>query len=313
VFATTAGVLAVWADGVELVGRDGAKLSTWTAPREVTAAAFDGERLVVADRALFTTLGPDLAPLGGGELVEACASAVAIGGSRFVCGPENDWDRIFVTYDQLTGAQLEVSAPYTYNGTPMRRVPGTDDFITVTTNLSPSDFHLYRVDALGKPVYVGESPYHGDFPANETYAFDGSPPKHLINSNGLMLEISPAGCGPGTTFGCNFVKDGNLGTLSGAQRFVALTNDGTGVLSALVDPSDDFFSSNCAAGCLLQRIDVPSRTVLSQKQYTPRFARVVAAVHDAASSGLLLGYSYGESSYPFDPPQGYRVELLAYE
>jgi hypothetical protein len=97
---------------------------------------------------------------------------------------------------------------------------------------------------------------------------------------------------------------------------VALANDAAGVLSGLVDLNTDpyAFDSDCASGCLAQRIDVPTRTVLSQKQYTLGIARVVAAAHDAASSSLVLGYGYlGMSGYPFDPPAGYRVELLAYQ
>ena len=109
------------------------------------------------------------------------------------------------------------SKKYTYNGIPMRLVPGTSDFVTVSVDLSPSDFHLYSGSDSGEAVYINESPYHGDLRITNTYAFDGSPPVHLITDSGLLLRIHGDNCtGSMSSFstGC-FVKDGALGTLTG--------------------------------------------------------------------------------------------------
>jgi hypothetical protein len=142
-----------------------------------------------------------------------------------------------------------------------------DAFVTVTLNLSPSDFYLYRLGADNVVSFVNESPYHGDFSATSVYAFDGEPPEHLINTQGLMLRFSLECSASGTSMFMSqcFVKDGALGTLTGAQRFVAMDNAGP-TLTALVDPRGDIFTQVNAsdAGYLLQTIDVPSRTVSSQ-------------------------------------------------
>jgi hypothetical protein len=313
-FAVPAGAIIVRADGVELVDHEGKAVGSWVSPREVTAAAFDGGRLVVADRARLTTLATDLTPVGGGELLETCVSAVLVSGRRFVCGPAHEGSsRTFATYDALTGERLATSTPYDRGGLPMRRVPGTDDFVTVLGSYSPDDYFLYRVSGA-LVSYVNKAPYQGGLEAIGAYAFLGAPATHVVSPGGLLLSLRVPGCdgADNPPYDPCFVKDGNLGTLADAERFVALADNEPGLLAALValGPAPDF-GPECASGCAVQRVDLGARTVRSQKPYGLDIGRVIAAVHDASTSSLLLAYGLPGETY--GPPSSYRLEALAYE
>jgi hypothetical protein len=317
VFPATSGIFVVLSDAVLLVDRQGQTIQKLAYPREITAAAFDGATLVVADKAKLTSFDVNLAQIVSADLLETCASAVLVGKGRFVCGPENDWDRVFYTYDSTSGALLASSKQYTYNGIPMRRIPGKDDFVTVTVGSSPSDFHLYSVAAGGEPVFINESPYHGGFRATSVYAFDGSPPEHLVTDEGLMLHIYGKDCNAASgSFSSEcFTKDGTLGTLTGSQLFIGMDSDGAGKLYGLVDPTPNNFPSKslCDDGCLVQRIDVASRTVEAQSVHHISLGAVVAARHDAVSGSLLIGYrASGDFYFPDDPYPGYKVVLAKY-
>jgi hypothetical protein len=317
VFVADAGIVIVERDAVKLVDRGGQVLQETSWPRDIGAAAFDGEHLVIADAAKLTTLDLAFGEVASGNLQEACVSGVMVSGKRFVCGPENDWDRIYYTYDALSAALLQQSAPYTYNGRPMRRVPGTDEFITVTDDLSPSDFHLYTVSSSGVPSYINESPYHGDFGVNRVYAFDGSPPTHLVTHEGLMLRIHGANCTPdyySTDDGC-FVKDGALGTLSTGEYFLGMDSDAGGQVYAIV--GGDFYYSDesmCTDGCSVQHVDVASHTVTSEHAYTLDLGAVIATHHDPVSGAMVLGYrKAGAYYFEDDPYPGWSVSLLGYQ
>jgi len=277
--------------------------------REVTAAAQEGDLVAVADRAAvtpFTQLVPGTETL----LVEACASAVIVGGNRFVCGPFDDTNRVFSTYDLDARAAIAQSDSYVYDGIPMRRVPGRDSFVTVDVNLSPSDFHLFDVDSTGKASYVNESPYHGDFPVTLTYAFDATPAARVIQETGLILEIYGSAASPCTSAfpsSC-FVKDGALGTLRGAEYFAALTEGGDGTVIGLVAP--DRTQEGCQAGCSLQTIDIAARSASVITTYTPMGAGKIVVARSAPSPArtLYVGYDLGGTG----AGRGYRVEAIRY-
>jgi hypothetical protein len=196
---------------------------------------------------------------------------------------------------------------YTYNGLPMRRIPASDSFVAVSVDSSPSDYHLYEMGADDVIVYVGESPYHGDFSVTGTYAFDGAPPNHLITPTGLLLSLASPGCAPGltTAFTDCFVKDGALGTLTSNQSFIAMTNEG-GTLYGLVS---NRVVSDPASSYLLQSIDVATRTLRTESVHALATTHVSVMAFDVVSGRVLLGYPVqsGDSWAPV--AHGYRVEL----
>jgi hypothetical protein len=314
-FVVDEGVIAALDDRVVLVDRNAQIIKSVPFARQITAAAFDGMTLVIADQAALTVLTRML-DIGPSVFVtETCASGVLVSGKRFVCGPANDWNRIFYTYDMGAAppVQIGVSSPYTYNGTPMRRVPGTDDFITVTTNLSPSDFHLYHVDSTGKAVYINESPYHGDFAATTTYAYDGSPAAHLIQSAGLMLKIYGDGCNStmnSFNTGC-FIKDGVLGTLRTGESYVGLADDAAGTVFGVV-AAGNTFDAPCKTGCAFERIDVATHTITSQKQhpFTSSYYFPLMTAPDPRCANIVLGMA--TSTDPFATTTGFRIESFDY-
>jgi hypothetical protein len=314
------GIYVVLKNELILLGRDGSELERVAMPREVTAAAVDDAHVAVADQAKLTVFDLELHELGSVELVESCASAVLVSGGRFVCGPEKDWQRVFYTYDVQSLELLARSEPFTYNGIPMRRVPATDDFVTVTVNLSPSDFHLYSVVASDEVVYVNESPYHGDFGVSDTYAFDGAPPEHLVTHGGLMLKIYGEGCNnEESSFSSTcFAKDGELGTNSSTQ-FLGMDGDRAGILYTLTRPNDNSFfpDGSCSENdCLAQRIDVGARTILAERvlQFPEGIGEVIAFRHDPVGGRMVLGYRVGGRYYPSsDPYPGYRVVSIGFD
>jgi hypothetical protein len=319
VFVTADGIIVIHTGAISLIGRDGVVKTTVTAPRPITTAAFDGTSLVTADAAMLSVYSPALQFQGMVLLTEACASSALMDAGIFVCGPANDWDRVFYTYDVRALSKVATaSKKYTYNGIPMRRVPGTAYFVTVTTSSSPSDFHLYRVDPDGKDVvYVNESPYHGDFGVTEIYGFAGTPPTHLVNYDGLLLRLFGDGCDMmhnSFTSGC-FVKDGNLGTLWTNQRFLALTNDADGALYGVVAKTGSFssFDPACKDGCLAQKIDVAGRKVISSRDLDLKVKRVLFSRADGTCKMLVVASealgSGGSSSFDWS---GYRVDLVDY-
>jgi hypothetical protein len=317
-FPTAAGIVIVRADALVLVGRDAAVLNTVKVPRPITAASFDGTSLVVADAAMLTVYSAALESQGTVLLTEACVSSVLMDDGVFVCGPSEDWDRVFYTYDIKTLRPIASSSQtFTYHGRPMRRVPGTSYFITVTTDLSPSDFYLYKVLPGGADVvYVNESPYHGDFAATTTMGFDANPAAHLIQVSGLLLRIFGDGCDSqhnSFTSGC-FVKDGTLGLLPSGQPYLALANDDAGRLFAVTNDGASTYPFNplCpGAGCNIQLIDVPSRTVVSQRKHLMASAGFIALRPDPACKMVALGYQLATSTTT-TTYAGYEVDLVDY-
>lgn len=302
-FPISGGLIVVRSTLVQVLDTQGTEVHRVVSPREITAAAFDGTLLGVADRAILTIYDVNLTALRSANLIEACASAVVVSGARFVCGPANDWDRIFSVFDMNTGALLRHGPEqYTYNGIPMRLVPGTDDFVTVTTNLSPSDFHLYRAmtpTADGGVKFMGESPYHGDFSVTTSFAFDQTPAQHLITDEGLMLRIYLPTCVPNVGYGGScFEQNGQLGTLPNNKRFLTMTEGVSGTIYGIVDTGTSTYNTAaCSSGCDVQRIDVAARVVRGQVRFTGSVARVIATRYDPFQQKLVVGYLTPGTSY----------------
>jgi hypothetical protein len=315
-FPTSDGAIVVDSSRAYLIDREGNELREFSPGREIDHAAFDGEYLAIADRSTLTTLTRTLEPVASTMLLERCASSVIVSRHRFVCGPENDWDRVFATYDLLAGEPLTESRPYTYNGIPMRVVPGTDHFVTVTTSSSPSDFHLYRVGDGDAAEFVGESPYHGGFSARDIYTFVGTPATHLVNDEGTIFEIFHEDCRDGASSfetGC-FTRDGDLGALTGAQRYLALTRDAEGDVWGLAgaggwSPTDEM---GCEAGCSLHEVDPEARARLFESSITLAFHSVVAMEHDRFVDAIWLGV-HAATEDRWAEPTRYEIHRIALE
>ena len=272
VFPIPGGLLVVRSDRVALLDRQGRESKGLASARPITAAAFDGTLLAVADAAVLNVYDTTLDPRGSILLSESCAVATLVNAERFVCDPGNNTDRFIYTYDLVQLAEIGRAPVFTTPGFPLRRVPGRDHFVTVSKGVAPSDYLLFRVEPVGLARYLAETPYHGDFPINTTFAFMGRPATHLVTHEGLLLSIFGETCpaSGSVPFGarCLF-KDGALGTLWPGEKFVALASGeqddrlyavvGTG--STVTYPIE----AACQGDCLVQSIDPQRRLVLGQR------------------------------------------------
>ena len=306
VFDSAAGIFVIAVDSIRVVDRAGAPLHELVAPREITAAAFDGSRLAVFDRAFLKIYDAALTETGSAALTEVCAAAEIVG-SLAICGNEDTYDHVFYAYDVASGALVKSTpAASAYQGVPMRAVPGTSDFVSVSTGSLPSDFYLYSITAAGDVSSHGDSQYHGDFRSSMIFTFEGDPATHLITEEGLRLTIYATGCSEGSSFSqACFVRDGQLGTLRGTERFAGLDRGTDGKIYGLADPSTASFGSYCSQGCFAQRIDPIQRVLEADLLYSVAAERIVAVRHDDTSSRLLIGRQLSATEY--------RVEALAYE
>jgi len=306
-FTTAQGVFVVTSSRLALYDTNDSLTFQQSFPREVTAAAMDGDTIAIADRA-FVTPFFSLQAQAPIALTESCQSAAMVSGHRLVCSPFGT-NRVLRTYSLDTGAEIAQSANFIYTGAYIRRIPGSDSLVSIDYLIqSPSDFRRFDVQPDGKTVYFSDSPYHGDFPVTFTFAFDGTPAAHVIQETGLLLSIFGTAAIPCTCTsiaGC-FVKDGAIGTLNGTERFVALTEAGNGALIGLVAPTNG--PTGCAGGCALQFIDIASRTASGFTGYRPKGAadRLTARAAPAPARIVYVGYNAAS------PGTGYRVEAIRY-
>lgn len=290
VFPVKEGIVLVTPGDVVLLDRLGSRLKSYTPPRPLTAAAFDGVTMALADGAFVTAMTTALEPKGKVELKEPCQAAVMISANRFVCGPKNDWDRLFYTYDLVQLVALGVSSKYTHKNIPMRRLPGRDHFVTPGPN-------LFGVDPSGATYLLGEPPTGGSLKLGPVFGFAGRPATHIVGTDGLMAKVFGDQCDPMSTvvsFGGCFQKDGNVGTLWNEERFVALTNDETRDLMyavvSKVPPGTFPVRPTCMGECKVQRIDPVRRMVVGQRGADLPIASVVTTHHDQHCQMLALLY-----------------------
>jgi hypothetical protein len=312
VFVVPSGVILVTAGGARLVGRDGALIASYTSPREVRAAAFDGQFLAIADRAAVVALDfPSLQQHSSVFVAETCESGVLVSGHRFVCGPNVDWERVFTTYDLATGARIGSSAKYTYAGIPMRAVPGRDAFVTVTVAVSPTDFSMFRVGSDGLAVDHGDSPYHGDFAISQRFAYFGAPATHLITEEGIFLGFNPTCEGYGTNQ-C-FQRTGDLGFPVSGQRFLAMQEEGDGThLFAIQSPNQGYWGvCDDTVNCDVLRIDAASKTLVSHRPLPLVTERIDLIRYDGTAHRLIVGT---ETHCTLDSGcSGFQVASVEYE
>jgi hypothetical protein len=290
-FATPAGLIVVHRGGVRLLDAGGAETAHVDFSGGITAAALDGDQLVVAERGRFTALTTDLKAGPAAPLTATCGGAALFDGTHFVCGPANIYDTTLRTYDTATGKEIaNVVLPlYDYEGGRIHRIPGRREFVTLSYG-SPTHYELLTIDASGTVSYVNDFPYHGDFPVTHTLAFDSDPATHLIQETGLLLSIHgtptyPKPCDT-TSNGC-FVQDGVLGTLAADARFVAMASRADGELYALA-ASDPM---TCAASCTAQVVDLTTRDFRSLGPYTDaRLAVPIAAAVSGSPAVLYVGF-----------------------
>ena len=107
-----------------------------------------------------------------------------------------------------------------------------------------------------------------------------------------------------------------LGTLRTGQGYVGLGDNGAGQVAAVVSQTGNTFnpfSSPCINGCLVQIIDVASRTIKQQATYSAaNLAAVVRMTIDSECGDVIVGYSKTNGSGPPTSVSGYRVDAVGF-
>jgi len=300
VFPAPDGIFVVRRGHVELVSRDGVRVGLIAAPREITAAAFDGARLAVADRAVMTFYGPRLAVTGSAPLVDRC-EAVAATSAGFVCEPEETGQRGFSTYDADAGGARAASPPDLPSDEgvgPLARVPipGQERVLLLDLTTTLYTASLFDVSPSGiLSLYVARD--IGGPNGISAMAFDGDPAQRLVLDRSDVYLIAPPGCSADKPDQC-LLPDGQLPTVEPPNYNFALAGGGQGAVQVL----RAFSSGGCAGGCALQSIDLATRAITASRMFGFAAEQPIDAQYDPVTGGMVLA-SRTEA--------GDRVDLLA--
>ena len=246
-----AGLFVVHADQVVHVSRSGTVHRRLPWPREILAAVWSSNRAVILDRGVLTTLDENLETIGRLNLIETCVQAVAADQDRVVCGPANDWERIFYTYEVTTPALVARSQGITYEGIPMRAVPGRPWFLTQEA--------LFALDATGAAAQRLDFSFSTSMQPALPLTFAGNPATLAVDRTGKVFQLQES-CQPSCFVAAGAWTNTFLpgGTLDGPTGSVLQP----GVTGA-------------------KRIDIATGTVVSAGQVTTdAFANVVSAIYD---------------------------------
>ncbi len=307
VFVVDTGIAIIASDSITVVDRTGRVLDSVTLARTVTASAYDGTTLAVADETTLTTYTTSLVPTSSAMLTTSCQYLVMISGGRVVCAP----DSAITTWNLSVygkGAAVETKLAWEmYFPSFFRRIPGTDDIATIDEN--DGEGLLLRVDPTSSMVVsVGGGARETASSWSTALAFEGMPATHLVTDQGALFEIYPSTCSVSLQPSICFTGDGDLGVLSTGEVYVGLDGDGgTGTIEGLIATLPQPGQGLCGTGCFVERVDLSTRAVLSKKAYPLDGLSVVAARHDAVGGALIVGYT--RQGVQTD---GYRVALLPY-
>lgn len=260
--------------GATLFDEDGDSVSSFLADRPVYSGTFDRDRMVLGDSARFTVLDANLVEVSAGELVEPCITGVVFG-DLYVCASSRESGQVYTSYDLETGGFVANSEEYTETHTPMQRIPGRSEFITLPAKLSSGQYKLFS--RVGDSVQrLGASPHHGDFWMDAHYAFLGDPAAHLVAVGGEILRIHADGGGCESTTsvipGENcLVREGALGHLPpGVQRYLDVQTGRDGTIFGLYSRDENPLSGHPCSDepCVLQEIEPDTRTLLRERDIT---------------------------------------------
>ena len=236
---------------------------------------------------------------GNSSVADPCFDSFIAPGGVFVCESKASVAPAFTTFD-VRGRRLlkDTGTNATAGSQVMELAPGTPYF-GIQLQSSPSIFVLDAADPDGTVRQLG-GVEAGDV-LNKAFGFGGAPPSHLILPTGTLLRMLGPMCdGTASTAqsGC-LQPDGTIGTLQTHDRFIALDSDGRGGLIGLVShtgSSDVFDSAPCQAGCALQKIDFPSRTVTATKDHVLTIRTMLFLRDDPTCKMAVVGYQQPATS-----------------
>lgn len=97
--------------------------------------------------------------------------------------PSPWWEQPIRTYSRSTGINIDGNGDF--EGDRLRMIPGKNELISISTQVSPVDMEYFQLDANGLIVLHQDDQYHGDYPLNP-YIF-------RISDNGVYSITSSSG------------------------------------------------------------------------------------------------------------------------
>jgi hypothetical protein len=308
VFPVQDGLLLVRQRSLLLVDRLGRLIRSVPTARDVLAAAFDGTTLTVVERAMMHTFRRDLVKTGSRLLTDLCDAALLLPDGRTLCsGGDVDRSRRYVYGPGET--------PGTFAGlgrvAGVRRVPGRAAFVNTEYGFS------YLVPKpSGELEAKGTASFDGKGVPRPAFGFLGDPATHVVDVMGNLLKIDESECTPSPApFNSKcFSVDGQLGTVGVGQAYAGVVEDSPTTVVGLLnkDERNSFQTGPCLMGCQVQRIDVATRKVLSERTHRLDARAIKLVRNDPFCDRLLvLGRTTEEPRFT-DPDRGgdYRVHLL---
>lgn len=269
-FVGKLGIYVVFEDSVVLYGRSGAELTRVPTKGRAIAAAFDGQYLSVgSEGTLIITYSLDLNSQFVSQTKLDCVSLALVFDHRGVCG-SNAFS--IEVYDVLGGSQLGSLGMVSSF---VKRVPGSDDFITTAGPLGA------RVDALteGRVLPDGSLTFLRTWgtQVGRSYGFDGVPAARVITGLGQIFEL-----------GCPDPCPSSPLRPDSPGQFIAFDSVAANETFALHDADPDSASDDNKM-YTIDELDVVARKVVLRQPVGPLNGYVLALRRDPRGQSILLG------------------------
>lgn len=294
-FTVASGALVVHSEGAVTLARDETLTSAWASPKALTAAAFDGTRLVVADAKELEVRSLQYEAIRTVTLEGKCDFATFAAEHTVICAPKtHNSDGTVSNYDIESGNLVGRSLGLAYEGMPpLRAVPGREQLAQY------SPLALYAMEPAGQLQLLGKGPYGGN---NAEFLRSGE--STLLLDSGEFVRVSNSRTCDTEPLGC-FQTAGLLGLGVGEkiQAFQALADGG--LLTVIYSSERHPAAPKVVA---LQLRDVTTRSIVAQKLYDFGDDSVTAVRYDEVADQVWVVVSEAHSS----PGSSFRVRLLDY-
>lgn len=99
--------------------------------------------------------------------------------------PSPWWEQPVRTYSRSTGINISSNTGTVFESNMLRFIPNTDNIVSISTSVSPTDMEFFNLDNTGKIISNNDDSYHGDHPL-DPYIF-------RISSNGEFVITGTEG------------------------------------------------------------------------------------------------------------------------
>jgi len=305
-------------DAVSAVTRDGEVVASWSSGFDIGTAAWDGQRLVLADEMGVRVLDSDLGLRAEGAVAAPCDDSVLVPGPYFVCMEVAPEPRFFV-YDALTAGPVSESEPFAFVGRRMHAVPDTGDFFTIA--VPDPDMTLFRVSSNGGVSLVGESALGSSESMSDVVAVDDDQGGRVVGHKGRSYGIYEPDCDPvlGSQSTC-FGESGSYDLPGQGFYYHAMHLTDHGTLYGLTNRVEGAYQACgngwscpvCTGGCRIHRAVLAGEHVVAVQEMGEGVMSPGAFVlPDPSGEAVILGYNRVPAA-PGESSPGHRVVRIPF-